>query len=63
MKKTPNYLDRELHARRVVRLVIMLIHRGVRMLPRKKMDKNGAILCILRVPKYAIIINLKINNF
>ena len=30
--------------------------------PVKKNDKNGAILCILSDPKYAII-NIKINNF
>ena len=32
------------------------------MLPRIFFDKNGAILCILSVPKL-VIINLKINNF
>ena len=32
------------------------------MLPQKKIDKNGAIWCILIVPKY-VIINLKINIF
>ena len=32
------------------------------MLPRKKFDKNGAIWCILSIPKL-VIINLKINIF
>ena len=32
------------------------------MLPRKYFDKNGAIWCILSIPK-CVIINLKINIF
>ena len=32
------------------------------MLPRKILDKNGAIWCNLGLPKY-VITNLKINNF
>ena len=44
---------------------MMLIHtcaRGVWHALPEKNDKNGAIWCILSVPKY-VIINLKINNF
>ena len=51
----------------VASLFMMLIHTcargGVRgHAPPEKNDKNGAIWCILSVPKY-VIINIKINNF
>ena len=59
--KTSNYLDRELHTMRIVSHVMMLIHTCAREVPEKN-DKNGAIWCILSVPK-CVIINLKINNF
>ena len=60
-KKTSNYLAIVLHNRRVVSPVMMLIQtctRGV----RGKNDKNGAIWCIVSVPKYVIINLLKLHS-
>ena len=58
---TSIYLDRELHTRCVGSpgmMLIIICVRGV----RGKFDKNGAVWCILSVPKL-VIINLKINIF
>ena len=67
-KKSSYYLDRELHTRRIVSTVMMLIDTcargsaGMSPLAPEKNDKNGAILCIFSAPKY-VIINLKSTIF
>ena len=43
-------------------VIITCVRGSGGMLPRKFFDKNGAIWCILSVPK-VVIINLKINIF
>ena len=62
IKKTLcNYLDRELHTRCVGSPGMMLIITCVKGV-RGKFDENGAVWCVLSVPKL-VIINLKINIF
>ena len=62
IKKNPSkYLDRELHTRFVGSPGMMLIITCVRGV-QGKFDKNGAVWCVLSVPKL-VIINLNINIF